>query len=224
MDRSTFRTNQWIYIINYRSNHDTQQFSCINLFYKLRVLRILIYVNHSNNQKQEYKCFLDLIIREKISISNYSENEQREIFFLKDNGLVNVDTNGLITTGDKTKLSIVKELNNNEVINRWHYSPIAYPVFKEWLDKGFLRESDGLLSEPEAAYFDYLLNDAEFDNGLKIRNKYSHGNQQVVENENEHKNNYYILLLIATILAIKINDDFCLFEELQNEVPSNDNG
>ena len=50
----------------------------------------------------------------------------------------------------------------------------------------------------------------EFVNGLEIRNKYIHGIQQVNMNEDEHKQNYYILLRLFVLLAIKINDEFCL--------------
>ena len=76
-----------------------------------------------------------------------------------------------------------------------------------------------LFSKPETNYINYLLNRAEYDNGLEIRNRYMHGIQQVNLNEEEHKQNYLILLRLFILLAIKINDDFCLNQE-KEEIPS----
>ena len=62
-------------------------------------------------------------------------------------------------------------------------------------------------------YFNYLLNNVEFVNGLALRNRYIHGVQQVNLDELEHASNYNILLMVFTILAIKINDDFCIRDD-----------
>ena len=78
-------------------------------------------------------------------------------------------------------------------------------------------EGDSLFSIPECKYFNYILNDSQFVNGLEIRNKYIHGVQSGLNDDN-HKNNYYILLKILTIIAIKLNDDFCLYEQLKENI------
>lgn len=69
------------------------------------------------------------------------------------------------------------------------------------------------MTEQEADYFNFILNNAEFVNGLRLRNKYSHGNEQAITDEGKHRDNYYYFLRVFTILAIKINDDFNLREQ-----------
>lgn len=179
---------------------------------------ILAHVGRILELEKEYKSFYSLITKETVSVSDYSERERETIAYLQKNELVKIDINGRISPGNTIRLAIIKDLYENDVISRWQYPASAYPIIDEWIEKGLLREGSSLLSEPEADYFDYILNDATYANGLKLRNKYSHGIQQAVCNENEHEQNYYALLEICTLIAIKINDDFCLREHLQKEV------
>jgi hypothetical protein len=66
--------------------------------------------------------------------------------------------------------------------------------------------------EPEASYFNYLLNKTEFSNGPELRNKYLHGSQPPSASEAEHFHTYLTALKLLIALVIKINDDFCLFK------------
>ena len=115
--------------------------------------------------------------------------------------------------GNIYRIAIIKDLFDIGVISKWHFDPNAFPVIQEWIDAGMLIEKSSLLTQQEVNYFDYILNNAEYDNGLQLRNKYAHGNQLAITDENEHKKNYYYFLRIFTILAIKINDDFSLREQ-----------
>ena len=80
---------------------------------------------------------------------------------------------------------------------------------------GLVRVTDTFLSELEIDYFDYFLNNASFVNGYMMRNKYIHGTQYVIKDENYHKGNYFVLLRLFTLLAIKLNDEFCLVDEIR---------
>ena len=86
-------------------------------------------------------------------------------------------------------------------------------MIQEWLNNGYLITKCSLFSKPETDYFDYILNNSTFDNGLKLRNKYAHGNQHGIIDERVHEQNYYILLKLFVVLAIKVNDDFVLAEQ-----------
>lgn len=68
--------------------------------------------------------------------------------------------------------------------------------------------SSSLFSRPEQDYYNYLFNKSEFDNGLDIHNRYTHGTQRVDENQN--KRDYFIFLRIRILIIIKINEEFCL--------------
>ncbi|MBQ3100306.1 MAG: hypothetical protein IJC50_04870 [Clostridia bacterium] len=175
---------------------------------------ILLYSQKSPYNKKEYNCFYELISNEKIYITDYRESCYSLIKFLEEKNLVEIDNNGLIIITNNIKLQILQDLYENEVINKWHYPPSAISVMKDLINNGILIEKCGLLTLPEQNYFNYLLNHAEYTNGLDIRNKYIHGTQQVNINEDEHKKNYMWFLIVFIILSIKINDDFCLNEKI----------
>lgn len=169
---------------------------------------IYSFVPRINNQKKEYTSLLDLILNEKVYLSDYKEYAYSAFRYLADYDLIKIASDGLISISNKEKVGLLKDLYKNEVVSRWHYPVAALPKIQELVDKGILAEKSSLLSTPEANYLSYLLNRSEYDNGLEIRNKYVHGIQQVITNENEHFQNYLVLLKIFVLLAIKVNDDF----------------
>lgn len=168
------------------------------------------FVPRIHEQKKEYTSFLDLILHEQVNISDYEERERWAFKYLADYDLIKIAPDGLISVNNKEKVAVLKDLYKNEVVSKWHYSVTALSEIQELLDKGVLVEKSSLLSTPEVNYLNYLLNRSEYDNGMEIRNKYIHGIQQVIMNEDEHMQNYLIFLKIFVLLTIKVNDDFDL--------------
>ena len=74
--------------------------------------------------------------------------------------------------------------------------------------------SNTLFSKPEADYLNYVLNRSEFSNGLDLRNKYIHDTNSL--KEEVFYNDYYLLLRILVLIALKIQDEFFLREEQMN--------
>ena len=179
---------------------------------------ILHYVERIWKEKgKEYSCFRDLLSGEKVYKQDYPAMDHNTLKLLEDNGLIRIEEDGQILPIEDYKLTFLRDLYYKDVISRWHYWDNAQPVFQEWIDNGYLREESTLLTKPEADYFDYCLNSKTFVDGLKLRNIYMHGNAQTIEDEREHESNYNMLLRLMVLLAIKINDDFCLFEQRQKE-------
>ena len=174
---------------------------------------MLSFVPRIHNEGKTYSRLFDLLYNEKIYLSDYREHNIPTIRWLEENDLISIDDSGLIHLGNIYRIAIIKDLFDIGVISKWHFDPNAFPVIQEWIDAGMLIEKSSLLTQQEVNYFDYILNNAEYDNGLQLRNKYAHGNQLAITDENEHKKNYYYFLRIFTILAIKINDDFSLREQ-----------
>lgn len=174
---------------------------------------IFSYIQHIDEQKRNYNNFYELIKVEKVFLADYSENDWSSFFKMEGEDIIRISPEGLITLGNSIKLNILKDLYDNDVISRWHYPQNAQPVFDELITNGIVKGKSSLLSEPEVHYFNYVLNNSEYCNGLAIRNKYAHGIQQAIDDEMSHKQNYFMLLKLFVILAIKINDDFCLAEE-----------
>ena len=171
---------------------------------------MLSFIPRIHNEGKTYSRFFDLLYNEKVYLSDYHEHYIPTINCLEENGLITIEKCGLIQLGDIYKIAILHDLFHYNVISKWHFDPQAFSTIQEWIDADMLVEKSSLLTQQEVNYFDYILNNAEYDNGLQLRNKYAHGNQLAITDENEHKNNYYYFLRIFTILAIKINDDFVL--------------
>ena len=165
------------------------------------------------SEATQYASLFDLLNTEDVFLSDYQSKEYDAFYHLEKMDIVTISPDGKITLGNSIKIEILKDLYYNEVISRYHYPKEAESVFQNWIDEGILSERDGLLSKPEVDFFNYLLNRSEFFNSLDIRNKYIHGVQHVNLNEEDHIRNYYLLLIVFTILVIKINDDFCLYFE-----------
>jgi hypothetical protein len=126
--------------------------------------------------------------------------------------LLAIGDDGKIILKDIAKLAIMRDLFQHDVISYWHYPPDAQDAISDFIEKGIIGTKSTLFSQPEIDYLNYLLNRSEYSNGLEIRNRYIHGIQQVNINEEEHRQNYFVLLRLFILLAIKVNDEFCLRE------------
>jgi hypothetical protein len=78
------------------------------------------------------------------------------------------------------------------------------------VDKGWLELKSTLLTESEAKYFSYFLNQQDSSNGHDLRNKYLHGSMSSTDkaDEGKHYRTYLIVLRLMLALIIKIDDDF----------------
>lgn len=173
---------------------------------------ILSHLNRIYEEGRHYDCFFDLISNEVIFLSDFREEERKSFEYLALFDIVSIEENGQIRIKSLNKVEILRDLYENDVISKQHYSPELRKDIDELIENGVLIEESTLFSRPEIDFLNYMLNRSEFVNGLEIRNKYIHGIQQVNINEEEHKQNYFELLRIFVLLAIKINDEFCLRE------------
>jgi hypothetical protein len=108
-----------------------------------------------------------------------------------------------------------EQLMANLASKSWTKREINYTldyrsIIDELFDLEFVRYENTLFSIPEQEYFDYHLNQARFNNGLDLRNKYSHTQVISIKNKDIHLYNYFQFLKLFTIMVIKINDEFIL--------------
>ncbi|MBO5934432.1 MAG: hypothetical protein J6Q94_02980 [Clostridia bacterium] len=183
---------------------------------------LLAYVDRIYNEGRHYDCLFDMLLKESVFLSDYRDEERKAFDYLSDFDIITIEENGKIKLKNRIKTAILRDLHMNDVISKNWYPKQTHEDFDELIKKGVLIEESTLFSRPESDYLNYMLNRSEFDNGLEIRNKYIHGIQQVNMNENEHKQNYYILLGLFILLAIKINDEFCLKNDLDSLQEKND--
>lgn len=177
------------------------------------------FVKRISEKKRHYDTFFELLQNEVVYLSDYSEWDKPAFTLLAEKSLIKISAEGKLSLGDRLKVHILKDLYDNEVISKYSYPLEAITIFEQWLVEGIIINKSGLFSEPEANYLNYILNRAEFVNGLDLRNKYMHGVQSGLD-DSVHQRDYYILLIVMTILTIKINDDFILNEKIENQTKS----
>ena len=170
-----------------------------------------------SEQEKNYNCLCDLLAHEDVYLSDYLEREYKSFDYLKEQDIINIDENGKIKLNNLAKIAILRDIFNNEVISRRHYGKDVQSTIMDMVDNGLLEEKSTLLSKPEVNYLNYMLNRAEYDNGKELRNIYLHGIGQAAFSEEENRVNYFELLRLFILLAIKINDDFCLKLQLSND-------
>lgn len=171
------------------------------------------FVERIYKEGRYYDCLIDLLLKETVYISDYRKNERAAFEKLAGYDLISIGNDGKIMLKNVAKLNILRDLFQNDVISQWHYSPAARKAIADFMEQGIITTQSTLFSQPEISYLNYLLNRSEFDNGLQLRNQYSHGTQQVNTNEEEHKQNYLLFLRLFILLAIKVNDEFLLRED-----------
>lgn len=177
---------------------------------------ILAYVERIQSQNISYKNLFELLKNEEIYVTDYNSNNINDFYFLEKWDLISISSAGLISLKNSDKLFLLKDLFYNKVVSRWRYPKGLQSTISAWIEQGILITKSTLFSKPESDYLDFILNRKSFNNGLELRNKYQHGTQQVILDERVHECNYFIFLRLFVLLAIKINDDFCLAELYKN--------
>ena len=111
------------------------------------------------------------------------------------------------------KVFVLKDLYEHDVICPQYYSGKLKNIINKWCKNGNLRLSDSLFSEPEQNYLNYELNKSAYSNGLDLRNKYAHSTYP--EDEKIQVMDYIVLLKIMILVVTKINEEFCLKEQIE---------
>lgn len=166
-------------------------------------------LHHIQGLEQQYNSFIDLVRNEKVKKENFRHYQINELDWLIEHDYILYNDQGfIILKGNRVRF--LKELYDNEVLNSYYVKEFNDVIFN--MEKQNLIEYGSyLFSKPEQDYFNYLLNKAEFNNGLDLRNRYVHGTQ--TSDEKEHEQDYFTFLRILILIVIKINDEFCLADE-----------
>ena len=170
---------------------------------------IAYYIKGKTNQ---YSSFYEALKHTTINKSELKTYQIGDVDWLISKGILVLSENGDLNY-DKALLWLMQDLYFNECAG------VAYlNSFQEQIaflqNQGMIRYGSTLLSEPEQHYFNYIFNSAEYDNSLDLRNKYAHGSKR--PDAEIDQNNYYIILRMLILITIKINEEFCLYEENEN--------
>lgn len=164
---------------------------------------IIHYLPKLSNNYNSFYCLLE---KENVYYDMFEDYQIPSIDWLIDHNIIKIDNKKRIMPYWE-KIKILNELYQHDVVC-FSYMKKYQSIIMELNKMGLVQFSSSLFSRPEQDYYNYLFNKSEFDNGLDIRNRYTHGTQRVDENQN--KQDYFIFLRIMILIVIKINEEFCL--------------
>lgn len=154
--------------------------------------------NHKNKS-----TFMNIVLSGDLCVSDLEPYQIESIKYLIKTNILYVDENDKIFFENINTVALLYDLFVNEVVKKsFHEKAVEDLIKLNWITFG-----STLLSKPEMSYFNFYLNSKEFSDGYRLRNKYLHGGQQVIQNQEVHRKNYFILLRLLILLVFKINDD-----------------
>ncbi len=193
----SFSSSKYGYIL------DSELIGISNLLYSNQSI-----INHTSAEGMQNN-FEQLLKHKKLKILDFSNYQIETLKYLKSKNIIYEDFYGNLNLNNDL-CKILKDFYYNEVLclNYYKNKKVLNSLIK---DKKIIIENK-LFSKPEQNYLNYVLNNRKYDNGLSIRNRYLHGSN--TNNVSDHKKDYYTILKVFVLIIIKINEEFCLRENL----------
>ena len=156
------------------------------------------------SSKKEHKTFFKHI-KEGVKISDFADYQVEQIKILIEKNILKL-SNDVIKFTNFQEINILNKLWKSGTYCLYYKDKLTLDIAEDLCKKGYCEYSDNLFSEYESNYLSYILDDKKYGNGLKIRNKFSHGKFSY-KSEEEHQKNYLELLQIIIFYVMRINDE-----------------
>lgn len=162
--------------------------------------------------KDKYENFIQILYNERINKSMLSQSQLSIVNFLLEENIIQENKTGDLSF-DLDLIIILKKLYEQDVlcINYFQKKEKKIEFLKE---KKMIYYENTLFSKNEYDYLNYYLN-SKFSNGLELRNKYAHGTHST--DGSQHFNDYFKFLEILVLIIIKINEEFCLYDNFKKK-------
>jgi len=170
----------------------------------------LMYIQRA---RESFDNFFSLVQGGTFNIVDFADYQKDKIEWLAQHECINIGENGVLSL-NREKTLILRDLYYKQVVCL-HYLYGFQPVIDKFVAAGEIQHKASLFSRPEQAYMSYVLNKADFSNGLDLRNKYVHGTHSLLQEQ--HEKDYIELLKIMVLTIIKINEEFLLREKMDNK-------
>lgn len=157
---------------------------------------------------KHYGCLHDLILSENVPYDTFLEYQKSGINHLISGHFLEIDEDGFVRFCNTNQIFILKQLYLKGLLSYWHYDIECREILDELIADNSLYTEGTLFNKLECEYLNYYLNDREFTNGLKLRNRFAHGTNS--DSEGEIKNMYYIFLRIIVLTILKVDNDLLL--------------
>ncbi|SHM93685.1 hypothetical protein [Fibrobacter sp. UWB7] len=156
------------------------------------------------------KSLFELLKKNDVMLNDFDQIQQEGIRWLLNRQTIFVDEKGKLSCSP-LRCQILKEFNDKEVVCPFH-RPGYNPLLDEMEKNGEIEFQSTLFSRPEAKYLNFILNDKEFDNGRKLRNRYAHTGYPL--DKNDQWKDYMLLIKVLIEITGKIYDDIALKDQI----------
>ena len=167
------------------------------------------YINDGLNAN----TLFELLATRNVRLDEYQSFQRPQIDRLIELGVLHVE-NDIVKFRSVPQITALKTLFDYEAISYYNSDKDLRTEIDSMVSSGWLIRKSSLLTDPEASYFNFQLNQSEFSDGYDLRNKYLHGSQANKDDENTHHNVYVIGLKLMMALVIKISNDFYIKNKL----------
>lgn len=159
--------------------------------------------------RKEFKNVVQLLLAQKKKKEDFDFYQVKDLEWLISRKTILETDEGFLKL-NLERAYLIKELRE------WDY------LYLEKGDEEFIDETlgleefeikDTLFSEPEQKYLNYLLNNDSVSNGMSLRNRYVHATNSL--NERQQEMDYAFFLIAMSLVVIKINQEFCIQDELK---------
>lgn len=164
------------------------------------------------SSKKEPSTFFEHI-KSGVKITDFEDYQVELIKILIDKDFLKL-SNELITFTNFQEINILNKLWRSGTYCLYYKDKLILDIAEDLCRKGYCEYSDKLFSDHETNYLSYILDDKQYGNGLKIRNKFVHG-KFAYKSEEEHLQNYLELLQIVIFYVIRINDELEYYTQVR---------
>ncbi|CAM4499741.1 hypothetical protein FHS16_005587 [Paenibacillus endophyticus] len=173
-------------------------------------------LGYHKETEESYDNFFKFLLNDQIKLSEIADYNKSKVNWLIDHKYLSIDEHEYIIFNDKQLILILNDLYMNNVVSYWKFSENGRKIIDDLEKRNVIEIDSTLFSRPEQDYINYTLNKSQFNNGLDLRNKYSHIQPTSGEDESFHNQSYLIFLRLFILTIIKINDEFCTTKENKN--------
>ena len=170
---------------------------------------ILSYISSKNEHKTFFKHIID-----GVKITDFADYQVEQIKILIEKNILKL-SDDVIKFTNFQEINILNKLWKSGTYCLYYKDKLILDIAEDLCKKGYCEYSDNLFSEYESNYLSYILDDKKYGNGLKIRNKFSHG-KFGYKKEEEHLQNYLELLQIVIFYVMRINDELEYYTTLKH--------
>lgn len=164
-------------------------------------------MHYTEKTGSNYRTLPQLIISGNVKREDFMYYQQVNLDWLNQRGAIYIADGGRLLI-NRSRVAVLKDLFFNEVICPTYYEKELQQQVNALVATGDMRYENTLFSKSEQDYLNYVLNKAEFSNGLDLRNKYSHDTCPL--DEEMQRQDYLELQKIMVLIIIKINEEFCV--------------